>query len=57
MGRSWRPLLERVVLGRRERRPFAELIGCVVPEPVLTRLLAPNHRVRGLRVSGGMLTR
>ena len=42
----------------RQRRPFVELVGAVVPEPVLTRLVAPNDRVTGgLGVSGGMLIR
>jgi hypothetical protein len=47
-GRSRCRLLRRVMLGPGERRAFVELLGPVVPEPVLPRLEALDYRVPGL---------
>jgi hypothetical protein len=46
---SGRRLIERMMRGRSERRSVGELVGAVVPEPVLTGLETLNHRVAALR--------
>src|ERR1700728_4162217 len=54
--RHW--LIARVVSKRSEHRTLDDRFAAVVPEPVLPRLEALDHRVTGrLRVSCGVLTR
>jgi hypothetical protein len=42
-------LADRVAFGRSKRRTFADLVGGVVPEPILSWLKTPNHGVPSLR--------
>jgi hypothetical protein len=53
-GWSRHGLVERVMLRRSEDRALHVLLGNVVPEPVLARLVAPDDRMLCI---GGMLTR
>jgi hypothetical protein len=56
--RSGRGLIERMVLGVRERRAFVELVRGVVPKPILPWLKAPDHGVaRLLGMLCGVLVR
>jgi hypothetical protein len=53
-----RRLIDRMMRRRSQRRPFGELLGAIVIEPVLTGLEALDHRVAALldvmaRVLGG----
>jgi hypothetical protein len=51
-------LVDRVVLGRYQRRSRIELVRLVIPKPVFVRLEAPDDEVaRGVRVLGGVLAR
>jgi hypothetical protein len=56
--RSGRGLIDRVMLGIRQRRAFVELLGGVIPKPILPWLKAPDHAVASfLGVLGGVLVR
>src|SRR2546429_4288895 len=55
---TWYPLVLGVVIGWREARAGVRLLGAVVPEPVLARLVRTDHRVaRRAPVCGGVLAR
>src|SRR3954447_1447885 len=58
VGGTGHRLVVGVRLGRGERRPVRVLLGLVVPEPVLTRLEAPDDGMAGRAcVAGSVLRR
>lgn len=53
-GRAGHGLTQRVMWRRRQFRAVDIVVAGVVPEPVLTRLVAANHRMPGI---GSVVTR